>query len=112
MKILSMLFLIILTVAVSACVVSETSADAVREKNSVKVLEINSKFSGLYWINGEVLNFRLFSDGMVEYDEYPQQKTTYNTIDVKTVKNIKRVKIGDDEVKEIISCFYINAIMK
>ena len=40
------------------------------------ILEITSDFVGMMWMNGKVIDFRLFENGTVEYDAYPKTSST------------------------------------
>ncbi len=65
------------------------------------ILQITSNFDGLWWMNGEVLDFRLFENGIVEYDEYPLQSKN-GTLKAEEVKVLYRTQINEAEVKEIL----------
>lgn len=54
-------------------------------------------------MNGEVLDFRLYNDGTVEYDEYSTQSLPGKILKAKEIKKIKRTKISDSELKEILN---------
>ena len=101
MKFFISFFILLLSFVISSCV--QSSADSFRQNHPEQILEITTDFTGLYWINGQVLNFRLYRDGMVEYDEYPLQKTSYETLNVEKIKTVRQIKINEDEYKEIIA---------
>ena len=101
MKFFISFFILLLIFVISSCV--QSSADFFRQSPPEKILEITTDFTGLYWINGQVLNFRLYRDGIVEYDEYSLQKTSYETLNVEKIKIVRQIKINEDEYKEIIA---------
>lgn len=53
-------------------------------------------------MNGQVLSFRLFQDGVVEYEEYCLQQGYFQAFDVEKIKSMKRVNINKDEFNELI----------
>lgn len=102
MKILFTILLLVFSVLVTTCSKSDALVNTFKQTSPQQILEITSDFSGLYWMNGEVLVFRLYDDKRVEYDEYPLNKTQYKAVRAEKVKNTKQVKINDVEFQEII----------
>ena len=95
--------LLISTGIFSSCNTSENSANSFEPNSRVKILEISSDFAGFFWMNGEVLDFRLFENGEAEYDEYPFRQNSSGILKVDDVKQIKQIKINETDLKEIIS---------
>ena len=54
----------------ASCAKIETVENNLPKDSHKKILEISSDFQGLWWMNGKVLDFRLYDDGSAEYDEY------------------------------------------
>ncbi len=64
------------------------------------ILEVTSDFVGMMWINGKVVDFRLFENGTVEYDTYP--KTSSTQLKAEEVKTLQRKKISGEQIKEFV----------
>ncbi len=64
------------------------------------ILEVTSDFVGMMWINGKVVDFRLFENGTVEYDVYP--KTSSTQLKAEEVKTLQRKEISAEQTKEFI----------
>ncbi|MDQ3129949.1 MAG: hypothetical protein M3Q99_04195 [Acidobacteriota bacterium] len=103
MKILALISVLIFSLTLLFCSKFNNLADVFKKSSPKQILEITDDFTGLYWMNGKVVVFRLYDDKSAEYDEYPLNKTQYNAIQAKTVKNTKRIKINDAEFEEIVS---------
>lgn len=101
MKNLALVILLVLGLITASCSQSNVSLSSTKPKQTRQILEITNNFSGLYWMNGEVLVFRLYDDKSVEYDEYPLNKTQYQVIQAEKVKITKHIKIDDAEFEEI-----------
>lgn len=71
------------------------------------VLNITTNFdSNLLWIRGKVLNFRLYNDDYVEFDDIPLESTTGKQLiakDAAVRKQIKIDKAKTDEINNILS---------
>jgi len=64
------------------------------------ILEVTSDFVGMMWINGKVIDFRLFENETVEYDAYP--KTSSTQLKAEEVKTLQRKEISDEQTKEFL----------
>ena len=84
-----------------SCPKSETASEFSKRKSEI-VLEFSNKYEGLWGMTGEVLGFRLYSDKMVEFDDYPQQKPGDKTLKAEEVKIKKQIHISEEDFKEIL----------
>jgi len=112
MKIVALISVLIFSLTFLFCSKLNNSTDDFKKSSPKQILEITDDFTGLYWMNGKVMVFRLYDDKSAEYDEYPLNKTQYNAIQAKTVKNTKRIKINDAEFEEIVSVLKSNEFSK
>src|SRR5215217_3334644 len=76
----------------------------VRQPNSTPVLEMSRELVGWWDVSGEMLDFRLYENGLVEFDTLDNsrkdpQKTSHKTDDLKVTKQIY---ISESEVGEIV----------
>ena len=70
--------------------------------NDEIILEITSSHqSNVDWIRGEVLNFRLYSDGFAEFDDCTPYSATENKNTVEDLCKRNQVKIKQTELAEI-----------
>lgn len=101
MKVFILLILLFVLVFASCTNTNDSSSNTTLHQNN-PILEIISNFQGPWWMNGEVLDFRLFEDGIVEYDEYPLQSKN-GTLKAEEVKVLHRTQINEAELKEILN---------
>lgn len=70
------------------------------QPDAVILLEITSNFETTpAWIKGKILNFRLYSDGLVEFDDCPFESG--KKILAEKSCDRKQIKITESEVKEV-----------
>jgi hypothetical protein len=77
----------------------------VKQPNTTPVLEMSSESVGLFDVTGEMLDFRLYENGLVEFDTLDnnrknQQKTMYRTDELKVTK---QTYISEKEVERIMN---------
>lgn len=112
MKFSALQFLFFYIILVLACSKTENSQTPktkpqaesppnLQSKFNEPILEVTSDFVGMMWINGKVIDIRLFEDGVVEYDAYP--KTPSTNLKAEDVKIAQRKKISDEQTKEFIN---------
>lgn len=66
------------------------------------ILEVISNFEGsLFYIKGEILNFRLYGDGLAQFDDIPLESTTGKQHIAEEVRDRKQIKISEAELTEI-----------
>lgn len=65
------------------------------------VLEVTNNYRGIRHLTGEMLQLRLFDDGIVEYDHIPKQPSKSLT-NSKDIKITSQTKIDETKVKAII----------
>ena len=80
---------------------NEKSLNAFQPSGEI-ILEVTSNFeSDLAWIKGEILNFRLYSDGLVEFDDIPLESPDGKQARTEEVRDRKRIKISESTQAEI-----------
>jgi hypothetical protein len=113
MKILASILILFFILGFISCwksIESQTNTQQRISRNSDEyILEISSDFQGLWWMNGRILDFRLFEDGTFEYDEYPLQGTNLKAEEVKITK---QSKISEAELKEILDLMMSTEFLK
>ncbi len=103
MKFTASIIILIFSLLFVAC--SNPENLQVTQPNSTPVLEMSAEMVGLWGVQGELLDFRLYENGLVEFDEIDNnrktpQKTIYKTEELKVRKQIY---ISESEVGEIIN---------
>ncbi len=112
MRIFSVILLLFFCLAVLTCSKSDDSTKNLAQKSQKQILEITSDFRGLWWMKGQVLDFRRYNDGIVEFDEYPLQNSPDGTIIIERVKITKQVKINAFKLNEILDLLANNEFSK
>jgi len=102
MKFLALTLLLIFGFSLISCSEANVPADVLAPNSPKQILEVTSDFSGFYWMNGQVLDFRLYDDGIAEYDEYPLQSPDRYALKAETVKQTKQVKIDEEDFQRIL----------
>lgn len=67
------------------------------------VLEITNDFEGMAWMMGEILDFRLYSDGIIEFDDYPTEPSNSGILDANAVKVRKQYNVDEKTVSDLRS---------
>ena len=101
MKILASILVLIFSLILVSCPTSEVALELSKPKSEI-VLEFSNKYEGSWGMTGEVLGFRLYSDKMAEFDDYPQQKPGDKTLKAEEVKIKKQIQISEEDFKEIL----------
>ena len=96
----------------AAC--SSTESLTVKQPNSTPVLEMSQELVGWWEVSGEMLDFRLYENGLVEFDTLDRskkdpQKTLHKTDELKV---IKQIYISESEVEEIIKLLTSDEFLK
>lgn len=69
-------------------------------KTSQMILEVTSDYQGLWNISGERLEFRLFDNGVVEFDAFPAKHQLGTKAEEASVT--KQTQISDEDLKDFI----------
>jgi hypothetical protein len=112
MKSLALILLLTNFLFTFSCSKSVIPTNSVKPISSKKILEITSDFHGAWWMNGEVLDIRLYDDGMAEYDEYPTYNSTGTVVKAENVKKLKQINISPNELKEILDLLKNDELLK
>ena len=103
MKIFVSTFVLIFSLFFISCSKSEDLQ--IKQPNSTPVLEMTTELVGLWAVSGEMLDFRLYNNGLVEFDildsnKKDPKKTMYKTDDLKIRK---QGYIDDAKVEKILN---------
>jgi hypothetical protein len=96
----------------AAC--SSTESLTVKQPNSTPVLEMSQELVGWWSVSGEMLDFRLYENGLVEFDildnsRKDPQKTLHQTDELKVTK---QTYISESEVEEIVKLLTSDEFLK
>jgi len=103
MKIFVAIFVLIFSLLFISC--SKSQDLQIKQPNSTPVLEMSTELVGLWEVSGEMLDFRLYDNGLVEFDTLDNskkdpKKTMYKTDDLKVRK---QGYINDAKVEKILN---------
>lgn len=91
-----------LILLLSACFESKNSATEISPKelqNSKIILEIYEEFDGMRGVAGKILLFRLYENGIAEFDApNAEKKNVENSNRAKDIFSLKRVRISDEDI--------------
>ncbi len=75
----------------------------VKQPNSTPVMEMSEEYIGIWSMTGEILDFRLYDNGLVEFDVVDADKKAPRGINsTEDFKTQKQAYISEDEVKAIL----------
>lgn len=113
MKILTPILILVFNLVLLSCSQTENlenvaqlsrphSENTFYQADAEIILDITSNFEGdLSWVKGKIINFRLYADGLVEFDDYPIESTTGKQLIAGEVIDRKQVKINEAQLNEI-----------
>ncbi|HVE55712.1 MAG TPA: hypothetical protein VNB22_02725 [Pyrinomonadaceae bacterium] len=108
MKTFILTSVLVFTLCFISCSVPENVE--VKQPNSVPILEMSWESIGNWDVTGEILDFRLYDNGLVEFDildnnKKDRTKTIYSTEELRVRKQFY---ISDSEVKRILKLLTSN----
>jgi hypothetical protein len=103
MKISASIFVLIFSSFFISC--SKTEDLQIKQPNSEPILEMSTELIGLWDVNGEMLDFRLYDNGLVEFDALDKSKKDPKKPISKTndLKVKKQGYISEQEVGKILN---------
>jgi hypothetical protein len=85
-----------------SCSKSENVNELVKQPSATPILEISSELVGIWDVQGEILDFRLYNFGIAEYEELDQSKFQPGINKTDDLKVKKQIKVSDEEIEEIL----------
>ena len=103
MKKLLWIFIIISFLNFFSCKPIERIGNQIIPQNPKdSILEITAEFnSDVDFLSGEIVYFRFYKNGFIEFDDYPDESKDNERIILKTEKKLFQTKIGDFEFKQL-----------
>lgn len=118
MKVFASIFVLIFGLLLSSSSSSSSCDNSenrqVERPNSAPVLEMSQEFRGLWAVTGKILEFRLYDNGLVEFEtidnnKKDRNKTRYTTDELKVTK---QTYISQSEVENLLKFLTSDEFLK
>ena len=94
-----MTFLLVLCLSVLSC--SKVEVEKLDLPNPEPILEISKDAEGMFDIVGKSLFFRLYDDGLVEYEFPDEDKKVMGRINhIEDIKSSKQIRLSDEKLQK------------